>query len=128
MTENQEYYIGIDWGVSKCGLAIADSENRIATPLKEIETDKLLDELEEIAGDFEIGKIVVGATENNLEKLKRLEMEEKGWPIVFENEDFSTLMAQKNIGEFRSKGVTKNDNAESAKIILQSWLDKNSNR
>jgi RNase H-fold protein (predicted Holliday junction resolvase) len=34
-------------------------------------------------------------------------------------------MAQKNIKEFREKNITKQDNAEAARIILQSWLDRN---
>jgi len=30
------YYLGIDWGQSKCGLAIADQENRIASVYKQV--------------------------------------------------------------------------------------------
>ncbi len=124
MTE-QAYFLGIDWGKSKTGLALADGENRIAVPLKEVDTDDLIDEIKKILVDNLIDKIVFGLNESSAKARAIDEMKSEGWDVIFENEDFSTLMAQKNIKEFREKNITKQDNAEAARIILQSWLDRN---
>jgi len=121
----QKYFIGIDWGKSKTGLALADTENRIAVPLKEVDTKELIDEIKLLFVDYPLEKIIFGISDFSAEVKEIEELKEQGWPVVFENEDFTTLMAQQNIQEFREKNITKQDNAEAARIILQSWLDRN---
>lgn len=121
----QKYFIGIDWGKSKTGLALADTENRIAVPLKEVDTKELIDEIKRLFIDYPLEKIIFGINKSSSEAWEIKKFEEQGWPVVFENEDFTTLMAQQNIQEFREKNITKQDNAEAARIILQSWLDRN---
>ena len=102
MTE-QEYFLGIDWGKSKTGLSLADNENRIAVPLKEVDTNNLIDEVKKILVDHPVDKIIFGLNDSSAEARAIDEMKKEEWDVVFENEDFSTLMAQKNIQEFREK-------------------------
>jgi putative Holliday junction resolvase len=130
------YYIGIDWGLNKTGLAIADNELRIATVFGEVETGKLVGEIKKIQGEYGDVEVVFGGlqfTENfdstndremDIEKEKCLE-EIKALNIKIEiaEEMLSTKMAQQNLLESGRKKVSKQDNGESAKIILQGWLD-----
>lgn len=53
-----------------------------------------------------------------LTKIKNL-----GVKIILAEEMLSTKMAQQNLLESGRKMVSKKDNGESAKIILQGWLD-----
>ncbi len=132
------YYIGIDWGLNKTGLAIADDELRIATVFGEVETGNLLKEIKKIQEEYGDMKVVFGGLQFTesfdsmndrevdiekgkcLEELKALRLE-----VEIAEEMLSTKMAQQNLLESGKKKVSKQDNGESAKIILQGWLDNN---
>ncbi|MFA6159671.1 MAG: RuvX/YqgF family protein [Parcubacteria group bacterium] len=126
------HILGIDYGKSKVGLALADSETRIAFVYTTLPNDKnFLDNLVKIIEKESVGKIIIGIptyvnSENiEIEKLKtdilRVLPEIS---IEYHNEMFSTKIAQANLVEKGMKNVGKFDDSESAKIILQSWLDK----
>ena len=121
----QKYFLGIDWGRSKTGLALADAEILIATAFKEVDTKNLINEIKELSAEYIFEKVIFGVSETSADVEEIEQIKNLGLDVVFENEDFSTLMAQQNIKEFRDKNITKNDNAEAARIILQSWLDSN---
>lgn len=122
--------LGIDYGERKIGLA--KSAGNLAVPLCIIENDKnLFQKIKDICEKEEIEKIVVGVPythgskknqqikkiESFINKLKRyMKME-----IVSEDERLSTLQAQKL---WRGLGKEKDDDAVSAMLILQSYLDK----
>ncbi len=132
------YYIGIDWGINKTGLAIADDELRIATVLGEVKTIELMEKIKELQEEYDDVEIVFGGLqfaddfdstndkkidikkEKCLEELKILNVK-----IEIAEEMLSTKMAQQNLLESGKKRVSKQDNGESAKIILQGWLDNN---
>jgi len=130
-----KYYIGVDWGLHKSGLAVADDELRIATALKEVATKNLPDELQELKKEYDNPEIVfgylgqVGVYQDNKSDITKIkeEMERKitdlGFKIHRAEEMFSTKLAQENLKESGRKKISRRDNAESAKIILQSWLD-----
>ncbi|MDA3815609.1 MAG: RuvX/YqgF family protein [Patescibacteria group bacterium] len=120
----QKYFLGIDWGKNKTGLALADAENLIATSLREVDTKNLTEEIKKISTEYNLGEVIFGISETSADVKEIEQIKELGLSVVFENEDFSTLMAQRNIQEFREKKITKQDNAEAARIILQSWLDR----
>jgi len=126
------HILGIDFGKSKIGLAVADTETKIAFALTTLENNNaLFDNLAKIITEKEIGMIVLGMTEyGNQEDEEKIafakDLEEKlGLPVKMQNEMFTTKMAQDNLKESGAKNVGKIDDAESAKIILQSFLDKN---
>ncbi len=126
------HILGIDYGKAKVGLALADEETKIAFVYTTLSNDKnFLDNLVKIVKKESVGKIIMGIptyvnSENSeIEKLKtdilRVLPEIS---IEFQSEMFSTKMAQANLVEKGMKNVGKFDDGESAKIILQSWLDK----
>ncbi|MFA5993600.1 MAG: Holliday junction resolvase RuvX [Parcubacteria group bacterium] len=128
-----EKYLGLDYGAAKVGLAIADSEVRIAFAYSTIDNDKnFVDVLGKIVELEEIDKIVMGKLGLAGNSQKSFEAEEIGekirkeleMDIVYQEEMFSTKMAQSNLKEKGIKKIKKWDNQEAAKIILQGWLDK----
>jgi putative Holliday junction resolvase len=121
------YYLGLDWGKSKVGMAVADKETLIATAYKKISEENLLEEVLDFVQKNKLEKVIVGLNQNvqKERKFKKLIEDFQKHKIDFELEDenFSTKMAQKNIAEFKENKIADVDDAESARIILQSWLD-----
>lgn len=129
-----EKYLGLDYGTSKIGLALADNEVKIAFAYSTIDADRnFLAALGRIVELEKINTIVIGklgmpgvgqgsfkAEEVGKKISKMLEIE-----IAYQEEMFSTKMAENNLKERGGKKIKKLDNQEAAKIILQSWLDKN---
>jgi putative Holliday junction resolvase len=129
---NISHILGIDYGKSNVGLALADSETKMAFAYETLKNDKnLMDNLKEIINKENASKIVVGipsySTEGSVEKeAKKLgEFIENNLKIevFYQNEMFTTKIAQRNLIEKGMKGVNKFDDNESARIILQEWLD-----
>ncbi len=141
-------YLGIDWGKADIGVALADPETRIAFVLTTIHNDTdAVKRLADIIEREHIGTVVIGLSERVMvrddfdedpENQDEDEPEEGGrrlgallseyFPtglrVVYQNEMFTTKMAQRNLIERGMKRrVSKNDDAESARIILQSWLE-----
>ena len=128
------HILGIDYGKSNVGLALADTETKMAFAYSTIKNEKdLRNNLLEIIEKENIRKIVIGipsySTQGSVEKeagelgefLKNtLEIE-----VFYQNEMFTTKMAQNNLIEKGMKGVNKFDDQEAARIILQEWLDNN---
>jgi putative Holliday junction resolvase len=122
------YYLGIDWGKNKAGIAIADRENLIAKGYKQISTVEVFQEVLDFSQKEKVEKIIIGfypdLSKNKefqkfIKKIKKI-----GIILELEDENFSTQMAQKNLMDFKSKNVSQRDDMEAARIILQSWLDK----
>lgn len=128
-----EHFLGIDYGKSKIGLAVADSEIRIAFAYSTIDNNKnFLDVLGKIIEIENIDQIIIGKLDNAGTGKKAFEAEEIGEklkeefkiPVDYQEEMFSTKMAENNLKERGAKKIKKLDNQEAARIILQSWLDK----
>ena len=123
------HYLGIDFGTSKVGLAVADSELKIASALKTIPNDQnFLAELQKIIEENKISRIIFGVTDYNSQKddkkqTGKMIAEKTGISLEFWNEMFTTKMAQENIKETGAKNIKRLDNQEAARIILQEWLD-----
>ena len=131
---NTSHILGIDFGKAKIGLAVADSETRIAFGYGFLKNDKkLLQKLAEIVEKENINKIIIGITgvggaymRPGKEKaaymrplLKKLNI-----PVEYQDEIFSTQMAERTLKEKGAKKIKRFDDQEAARIILQSWLDK----
>ena len=125
--------LGIDYGRTKVGLAFANSETKIAFVHGTLKNDKdFLQKLLEIIEGENIGKIIIGVPSYVNRKEVVYESEKLGdtikkilptVEIEYQNEMFTTKMAQKNLIERGIKSVKKHDDEEAARIILQSWLD-----
>ena len=122
------YYIGIDWGKAKCGIAIADKENLIASSYKQVSEKEVFQEVFSIFSKEDVEKLIVGF-HSDLEKQPKFrdfltKIKENGIEYELENEILSTKMAQKNMIGAKKKKISQRDDVESAKIILQGWLDR----
>ncbi|EKD46611.1 MAG: hypothetical protein ACD_67C00149G0003 [uncultured bacterium] len=126
------HYLGIDFGKSKIGLAIADEETKMAFAFDTLKNDaEFLKKLSGIVLDENVKTIIMGMTShqkdeesaqekmNFAEKIKK----ETGVKVFFQEEMFTTKMAQANIKMHGGKNIAKFDDQESARIILQAWLD-----
>ena len=127
------HILGIDFGKSKIGLAIADEETRMAFAFDTLVNDRnFLKKLKEIVKKEDVKAIVMGMTkhdkdlESAKEKMVFAEIIEKeiGMPVVFQDEMFTTKMAQDNIKQRGGRNIAKTDDQEAARIILQSWLER----
>lgn len=128
--------LGIDYGTKRIGLAIAETEIRLAVPYDTLDFTGVvvLECLAEIIEREEIEKIIIGMPKTLhgqegkacflvrefIRELKSLNVQ-----IVLEDERFSTREVEKAMQDYGKarKGIDKDSAA--AALILQSWLDKN---
>jgi len=128
------HYLGVDFGKAKIGLAVADSETRIAFGYGVLKNDRdLIKNLEKIVEKEGIEKIIVGIAdvgggymrpEKDQAAYMRPLLKKLNIPVEFQSEVFSTKMAERNLKEKGAKKIKRFDDQEAARIILQSWLDK----
>ncbi|MEI7890600.1 MAG: Holliday junction resolvase RuvX [bacterium] len=126
-------FLGVDYGKSKIGLAIADEETRMAFAYDTIKNDgDFFSKLKQIAKEKDVKMIVLGVTwhqndqageDEKIEFGNKLE-KELGIAVMFQDEMFTTKMAQDNIKMHGGKNIAESDDKEAARIILQSWLDR----
>lgn len=123
-------YLGLDYGASKIGAAIGDSETRIASPFGVLKNDKdILANIGKIIKDEDVAVIVVGVPKG-LQNLKSEQYEEAvefvnklkdefKIDIVVQDEKLTTSQAQTLL-----KGTKKGaDDDVAAMLILQGFLD-----
>ncbi len=127
--------LGIDYGSKRVGLALGDTESRIASPLMVVPNDgseKLFARLREIFAQEQIRHVVVGiplslrqpGVENDQLRDVRTFIDglaALGVEIFEENEMMSSGLAARQVQEMGKKG--KRDDLAAA-VILQSWLDR----
>ncbi|TAK96177.1 Holliday junction resolvase RuvX [Patescibacteria group bacterium] len=124
--------LGIDYGTANLGLALADLETRMAFTYTTLRNDnQLVEKISAIIVKENIEKIIIGTPmhENQagtlaVEKFGGMLTEKTGVSVEYQNEMFTTQSAQRNLIEKGEKRVSKQDDAEAARIILQEWLDK----
>jgi putative Holliday junction resolvase len=124
--------LGVDFGEAKIGLAIADEETKMAFAFDTLKNDKdFFKNLKEIVACENVKSVVLGMTRhgNDLESeklkenfAKKLE-KELAIEVVFQEEMFTTKMAQENLKMHGGKNIAALDDQEAARIILQSYLD-----
>lgn len=125
-------YLGIDWGERKVGIAIADSETRMAFPVATFANDAhLLQNITNLIVERSVRAIVIGipshvnreSVEYGGEALGQELERTLHVPIFYENEMFTTKLARERLKE---RGVKRNldaeDDREAARIILEEWL------
>jgi putative Holliday junction resolvase len=135
--------LGIDFGTKRIGIAITDPLQIFASPLKTVRNHEFYDFIEEYIKTESIEEFVIGypMTLNNqasesvkyinpfIRKLNRLFPE---IPVNKVDERFTSGMALKTMIEGGVKKKERRDKAMvdkiSASIILQSFLDKRSNK
>ena len=128
------HFLGIDYGAADVGLALADSETRMAFAHGTLKNDKnLLQKITEIVERENVEAIIIGVpsyinrddVKYEGEKLGEAIEKELKIKVYYQNEMFTTKMAQANLIEKGIRGIKKHDDEEAARIILQEWLDNN---
>ena len=133
--------LGIDFGEKRVGLAITDKSNLIASPFKTINytnENDLVSQLEKIVIENNIENFVLGLPINMKgEDTKQTKIVRKfkeslsslDLPIIYEDERLSSVSAKKSLILQNIKtGHNKPEiDKTAAAIILQQYLDKNSN-
>ncbi len=124
-------YLGIDYGTKRIGIALSDSEGRIAFPKKIISNrgeEKAVEEIKEIVKGEEVSEVIIGIpisldgreTEITATVRRFAGMLERAvsLPVHLENEMLTTRMV-------KQPGIKKEHIDEAAAaLILQSYLDK----
>ncbi|MDD2767050.1 MAG: Holliday junction resolvase RuvX [Candidatus Moranbacteria bacterium] len=133
MSQNLQNYLGIDWGATNIGVALAHQETGVALPYRTLKNDTAtVTELKKIIEAEAIGTIVIGIpvyehredVSYGGEILGKSLEEQCEVAVVYQNEMFTTKMAQVNLIEQGVKNASKHNDEESARIILQEWLGK----
>lgn len=125
-------YLGLDWGSSKVGVALAHEETRVAMAYGVLKNDEaLFDSLAALFEQEEIGTVVIGIHKSDTyqgeregEKLGKRIAERFEVVVEYQDEMFTSKMAQQNLISKGYKQSSAHDDAEAASILLQSWLDK----
>lgn len=125
-------YLGIDWGEKKIGIALADSETKVACAFATLQNDEnFFENLARIIFEHTVREVVIGipshvnreCVEYAGERLGKIIIERFHIPVYYENEMFTTKMAH---AELIARGVRRHlddfDDREAARIILESFL------
>ncbi|MFH1773237.1 MAG: Holliday junction resolvase RuvX [Patescibacteria group bacterium] len=122
-------YLGVDWGEKRIGLAIGDSETKIAIPFKVVQN---MDELIKVIETEKIDQIIVGqplsianyklqiTNEKYIEFIKDLKSK-TNLLIKLIDERLSSKAADALVGNKKTKAPR---DTVAAMLILQSYLDK----
>lgn len=123
-------FLGIDWGEKRIGLALGDSETKIATPFCIVSS---LDEVLRLIKEEEVECVVIGkpysisnlSTDKQVSKiystfLKSLK-EKAGVDVFTIDERLSSKAADALVGTKKTKASR---DSIAAMIILQSYLDR----
>lgn len=117
--------LGIDYGTTKIGLAIA--EGLVATPLRVVryETARELREAVRFAcTEYEVRTVVVGVPPRNAKPAEEFVAwlrRELSIPVVTENEALTTAFAKRLMRTWRGKAE---DDAIAATLIVQSYIER----
>lgn len=122
--------LGIDYGRRKVGVAIGDTETKLAEPLTRLKNSKFLFlNLKSIFNDQNVKKIIIGLQPGKMsEEVKRFGeglKKETNSPVEYFDETLTTQDAQKVlIGSGRNrKSRREKEDAVAAAIMLQSYIE-----
>ena len=128
-------FLGIDFGLKKIGLALADSQSKLAIPWGTMEVKSNLDEVVEKIKDLchreKVGKIIIGLPESGLvEKIKRFGdnlAQATNLSIFYEDESLTSKEALVKMIEsgIKKKARRKKEDQIAAALILQNYLERN---
>jgi len=122
-------YLGIDWGEKRIGLALADSETKLATPFKTVwdvtEVIKLIKEEEidvvVVGKPVQIKNYEVKITNEKYNNFIKYLKDKIDLPVELVDERLTSKAADALAGDKKTKS-SRDEIA--AMIILQSYLDK----
>lgn len=131
--------IGIDYGRKRIGIAVSDPLRIFASPLKTVQSAKIIEYLKSYSAGERIVRFVVGYPINMNGKpseaaadvdifLKQLAKAFPDVPVTLEDERFTSVLAHRAMIDGGMKASDRRDKASvdkiSAAIILQGYLDR----
>ena len=135
-----KFYLGVDYGIKKTGIAIAQKITNESRPLKIIYKN-YINEIGMILEEWDIDKIVVGFPDHVGKKASKIQDEINNFvntlkkninpsiEVILFDEQLSSELAKNDFAEMRNLGFTRKKNSDyddiSASIILQSWINEN---
>ncbi|WP_419850385.1 Holliday junction resolvase RuvX [Candidatus Poriferisocius sp.] len=131
--------LGIDLGERRIGVAVSDSEGRVATPLTVIKRsgsrNRDHQKIAELVDEYEAGAVVVGlplsldggigpAALGAQHEAQQLEAA-LGVPVLTHDERLTTVIAEQALAESGLSGKARRRRVDmvAASVILQGWLD-----
>lgn len=121
--------LGIDFGIAKIGLALAD--DGLAQPIGVVKNyQKTLTKIAQLVGEERVEKIVIGVSEGKIgqraRKYGRQLGKVTGIKVLFQDETLTTKEAIAKMIEAgkKKKYRQEKEDAFAAAIILQAFLDK----
>ena len=135
-----KFYLGIDYGMRKTGVAIAQKVTKKSRPLRIIYND-YVNEIIKIIEEWDIDKIIIGFPYGSDKKEGKIHKEIRAFvnnlknkihpsiKVILYDEQLSTELAKNAFAEMRNLGLSKKSDSDyddiSASIILQSWVNEN---
>ncbi len=131
--------LGIDLGEKRIGIAVSDSNGKVATPIQVLVRSKSTkqdhNKINELVNEWEAEIVVVGmpyslnGSKGSAARLVEKEVEKLSdsisVPVTIHDERLTTVMAAKELDfqGFNSKKQRGVIDQVAASVILQSWLD-----
>ncbi|NCU41352.1 MAG: Holliday junction resolvase RuvX [Candidatus Moranbacteria bacterium] len=126
-------FMGIDWGKSDIGISLADGSMRIAFAYTTLgNTYHTISLLGDLITEKGVKTVIIGIPSPinreevvyDAEKLGEILENNYGVVVHYQNEMFSTKLAQTHLIQKGIHGIERFDDQEAARIILQDWLDR----
>ena len=132
--------LGLDYGKKRCGISITDELRLIASPLTTINTNELMNYLEEIINKENVSILVIGQPKKNnntffeieesIKKfISKIKLNMPDLIIKREDERFTSKLSKIYINQVTKKKKVKIDKKNldkiSASLILESFLKRN---
>jgi putative Holliday junction resolvase len=122
--------LGVDYGRSKVGLAVGETETGLAEPLAVWPSSKFKVQSAKLTKELGAGKIVVGVPGGKMEEEIRRFGErlrkQTGLPVEYFDETLTSQEAQKLLLRIKKKRKFRREkeDAFAAAIMLESYLDR----
>ena len=127
--------IGLDWGARRCGVAVSDFERNFVFVRPQINisgTDELIDKLLRIFAEEGVVGVIIGLplrtdgtdseTTRAVRDFAQALSEKTDLPILFVEENLTSLSAQEEIGGKDIKKIKAELDSLSARIILENAI------
>lgn len=129
-------FLSLDVGAKRTGLAMADSDVRLAYPVTTLETNSdIFQHISQIVTQRGIDSVIVGYPRNmsgeptaqtgDVEKFVESLKGHIECPVIFQDESLTSVEAEARLVARQQKVAKPDIDAEAASIILQDYLEQN---
>lgn len=130
---NIEFVLALDVGSKRIGVALADSQVKISTPLEFVAVDgQEMEKLKNLMKLHNPVAIVVGYPRNqqgettaqtDAVEVFAKELAKLKVPIVFQDESLTSVLAEDRLAKFSRAKVRQSVDSEAAAILLEDYME-----